>query len=146
MVGSFNQVKQKQSIYVFCNQKNFLFVFQVYFMCMLPACLYVQTRVCIACRPEWEIGSPETGIMSGCQPLYQCWEVNPGPLQVIPFNHSHLSSQSLHLKKHICKGLERCSEVESVCSYRGPEFSSHRSHRVAHKHNCPCTTHIQNNF
>ena len=32
-------------------------------------------------RPEEGVGSPETGVTGGCEPLCGCWELNPGPLQ-----------------------------------------------------------------
>jgi hypothetical protein len=30
---------------------------------------------------EEGIRSPRTGVTGGCEPMYGCWELNPGPVQ-----------------------------------------------------------------
>lgn len=38
-------------------------------------------------RPEWGYGSSGTGVTDGCEPSCQCWELNPGSLQVNSLTH-----------------------------------------------------------
>ena len=51
-------------------------------MSVLPACMYVYHMYAwCQWRPEEGIGSPGTGVLDGCEALYECWDPNPGPLK-----------------------------------------------------------------
>lgn len=56
-------------------------------MCACFACMYVCVphafQVPVEAKKEG-IGSPETGVTDGCEPLCRCWELNPDPLSELP--------------------------------------------------------------
>jgi hypothetical protein len=55
----------------------------MHFMCMsvLPACVYVY-HVCSAHGGQKSVSDLlELWVTDGCEPLCECWELNPGPLQ-----------------------------------------------------------------
>ena len=46
--------------------------------------MYVYRMCVIHERPEEGIRFPETGVTDGYELLWECWELNPGPLQEQP--------------------------------------------------------------
>lgn len=58
--------------------------FKFYFLCMtvLSTCMFLYIK-CVPNpqRPEEGVGSPETGVIGGCEPPRWYWERDPSPLQ-----------------------------------------------------------------